>query len=81
VRETPGGALPGGKSSPLRTSVIRVSPIRVTSTPTRFSGFLLFGSGQVWADDFRFERVSANTPVTGKQMDTPRVPTNLDFES
>jgi len=44
-------------------------------------GFFLFGSGQVWADDFRFERVSANTPVTGKRPDRLIAPANLDFES
>ena len=43
-------------------------------------GFFLFGTGQVWADDFRFERVSNNTPVTGKRQEQPRGPTNLDFE-
>jgi len=43
-------------------------------------GFFLFGGGQVWADDFKLERVSESTPVTGKRQDRPPTPTNLDFE-
>ena len=43
-------------------------------------GFFLFGSGQVWADDFKLERVSESTPVTGKRQDRPPRPANLDFE-
>jgi len=43
-------------------------------------GFFLSGGGEVWADDFRLERVTGATPVTGKGAQQPRTPTNLDFE-
>jgi hypothetical protein len=43
-------------------------------------GFFLFGGGEVWADDFKLERVPNTTPVTGKRGSQPRSPANLDFE-
>ena len=43
-------------------------------------GFFLSGGGEVWADDFRLERVTEATAVTGKQQQPQRTPANLDFE-
>lgn len=43
-------------------------------------GFFLFGGGEVWADDFKLERVTESTPLTGKQQARPNAPANLDFE-
>ena len=43
-------------------------------------GFFLSGGGEVWADDFRLERVTDTTPVTGKRLQQSRTPVNLDFE-
>ncbi|HEU5135111.1 MAG TPA: hypothetical protein VFU13_08215 [Steroidobacteraceae bacterium] len=43
-------------------------------------GFFLFGGGQVWADDFKLERVTTAVPVTGKGAQRPRNPQNLDFD-
>ena len=43
-------------------------------------GFFLSGGGEVWADDFKLERVSETTPVTGKRPQQPNTPSNLDFE-
>jgi hypothetical protein len=43
-------------------------------------GFFLSGGGEVWADDFKLERVTDATPVTGKRPQQPRTPVNLDFE-
>lgn len=45
-------------------------------------GFFLSGTGQVWADDFRIERVASETPLTGRGSGVrpPLAPTNLDFE-
>ena len=44
-------------------------------------GFFLFGDGEVWADDFKLERVPETTPLTGKRGQKPRAPANLDFEN
>jgi hypothetical protein len=44
-------------------------------------GFFLFGGGEVWADDFKLERVPDTTPLTGKRGTKPRSPVNLDFEA
>lgn len=43
-------------------------------------GFFLYGGGQVWADDFRLERVANTIPVTGKPGQQARNPTNLSFD-
>jgi hypothetical protein len=43
-------------------------------------GFFLFGGGQVWADDFKLERVPSSVPVTGKAGQQARNPTNLSFD-
>jgi len=43
-------------------------------------GFFLFGDGQVWADDFKLERVTTAVAVTGKAAQKARNPTNLDFD-
>lgn len=44
-------------------------------------GFFLAGSnGQVWADDFKLERVTTAVPVTGKATEKPQKPTNLSFD-
>lgn len=43
-------------------------------------GFFLFGGGQVWADDFKLERVPATVAVTGKMGAQSRGPTNLSFD-
>jgi hypothetical protein len=43
-------------------------------------GFFLSGGGEVWADDFKLERVTDTTPVTGKAQQQSRKPVNLDFE-
>jgi len=43
-------------------------------------GFFLFGGGQVWADDFKLERVSTTVAVTGTATQQPRNPTNLTFD-
>ena len=43
-------------------------------------GFFLAGGGEVWADDFKLERVSDSTPVTGKALKKPSGPANLNFE-
>jgi hypothetical protein len=44
-------------------------------------GFFLWGSGTVWADDFKLERVDASVPRTvgdnGARLDEPR---NLNFD-
>jgi hypothetical protein len=44
-------------------------------------GFFLNGGGQVWADDFKLERVPATTPVTSPAVgrSQPRSPVNADF--
>ena len=57
-----------------------VLDVPADSTAVAF-GFFLFGGGQVWADDFKLERVSESTPVTGKRQDRPPTPANLDFEN
>lgn len=43
-------------------------------------GFFLLGNGQVWADDFKLERVTPAVAVTGKPTSQPRSPANLSFE-
>jgi hypothetical protein len=43
-------------------------------------GFFLEGSGQVWADDFKLERVTDAVAVTGKVVPQPRNPANLTFD-
>jgi len=43
-------------------------------------GFFLFGGGQVWADDFKLERVTTAVAVTGKAAQRPQEPTNLTFD-
>lgn len=45
-------------------------------------GFFLSGAGQVWADDFKIERVTNATPITGTAggKRPPLAPANLDFE-
>jgi hypothetical protein len=44
-------------------------------------GFFLMGGGQVWADDFKLEKVPATTPVTAPAVGKaqPRSPVNADF--
>jgi hypothetical protein len=42
-------------------------------------GFLLSGKGEVWADDFRLEKVSKDVPLTGMIQRYPSEPVNLDF--
>ena len=44
-------------------------------------GFFLQGRGQVWADDFKLERVPMTTPVTSPAVgrSQPRSPVNADF--
>ena len=44
-------------------------------------GFFLSGGGEVWADDFKLERVPDTTPLTGKRDPRPRAPANLNFEN
>jgi hypothetical protein len=52
-------------------------------------GFLLVGTGQVWADNISFEIVSSDIQTTGVEMETERStysshqtePVNLDFEN
>jgi len=43
-------------------------------------GVLLAAGGQVWVDDFKLERVTTATPLTGKDANRLRAPVNLDFE-
>jgi hypothetical protein len=54
-------------------------------------GVLLAGKGQVWVDDFHFEKVDNTVPVTDMKVtpgdnkttvreETPKRPANLDFE-
>lgn len=45
-------------------------------------GFFLSGRGEVWADEFKLERVTTATPLTGRmqKQEKPRGPVNLDFE-
>ncbi len=47
-------------------------------------GALLSGTGQIWMDDFRFEIVGQDIPVTGSINASPKAslgdPENLDFE-
>jgi hypothetical protein len=44
-------------------------------------GFFLSGAGQVWADDFKLEKVAPSTPVTSPAVGKtqPRSPVNADF--
>jgi hypothetical protein len=44
-------------------------------------GFFLAGSGKVWGDGFRLEKVDATIPVTSAGPPMPRDPVNLDFEA
>lgn len=45
-------------------------------------GFMLVGSGKVWADDLGFEAVGRDVPVTAPPKEQlAQQPTNLDFES
>jgi hypothetical protein len=46
-------------------------------------GLLLAGKGKAWADDFDFQVVDSDTPVTdlkGKMKEMPPEPSNLGFE-
>lgn len=43
-------------------------------------GFFLFGGGQVWADDFKLERVTTAVAVTAKGPQQAKNPTNLSFD-
>ena len=43
-------------------------------------GFFLVGGGQVWADDFKLERVTTAVAVTGTATQQPRTPANLSFD-
>jgi hypothetical protein len=44
-------------------------------------GFMLVGSGKVWADDLAFEEVGRDVPVTGEQpRPLPKEPVNLGFD-
>ena len=43
-------------------------------------GFLLIGSGKVWGDSFKLEKVGPTVPVTSAGPALPRAPVNLDFE-
>jgi len=43
-------------------------------------GFFLVGGGEAWADDFKLERVSSTTPLTGKAASELRTPLNMSFE-
>lgn len=44
-------------------------------------GVLLAGKGQIWVDDFRFEVVGDDVPVTDQEPRAlPEAPTNLGFE-
>ena len=44
-------------------------------------GFMLVGSGKVWADDLAFEEVGRDVPVTGDQpRPLPKEPVNLGFD-
>ena len=43
-------------------------------------GFFLAGGGQVWADDFKLERVTTAVAVTGKAAQQAKAPTNLSFD-
>jgi RNA polymerase sigma factor (sigma-70 family) len=43
-------------------------------------GFFLKGSGKVWGDGFKLEKVDATVPVTFAGPPLPRAPVNLDFE-
>jgi hypothetical protein len=43
-------------------------------------GFFLFGGGQVWADDFKLERVTTAVAVTGRPVSKPLQPANLSFD-
>lgn len=42
-------------------------------------GFLLSGKGEVWADDFRLEKVGKDVPLTDMPGRYPTEPVNLDF--
>ncbi len=50
------------------------------SIAVAFGFFLAGGKGEVWADDFKLEKVTAATPVTGSAGNRPRGPSNLSFE-
>lgn len=71
------------------------SPVRETSDWTRVAvvldvperaeklafGFMLVGSGEVWADDLEFEEVGRDVPVTGEpRPGLPKEPRNLGFD-
>ena len=44
-------------------------------------GFMLVGSGKVWADDLEFEEVGRDVPVTAApRRELPKEPVNLGFE-
>jgi hypothetical protein len=44
-------------------------------------GFLLSGTGALWADGLTIEEVSENKPVTGSTRTPQNTPQNLDFEN
>lgn len=57
-----------------------VLDVPVNGTAIAF-GFLLEGTGEVWADAFRLEEVGMDTPVTGGLPRVlPKAPANLNFE-
>ena len=56
-----------------------VHDVPSASTDIAF-GFLLIGSGRVWGDSFKLEKVGAAVPVTSAGPALPRAPVNLDFE-
>jgi len=43
-------------------------------------GFFLGGSGKVWGDDFRIEKVDVTVPTTSTSPGMPKAPVNPDFE-
>jgi hypothetical protein len=43
-------------------------------------GALIGGTGTIWFDDIKFEIVENSTKATGRDVQTPDKPTNLNFE-
>ena len=43
-------------------------------------GFFLAGSGKVWGDNFKLEKVDATVPTTSSAPSMPKAPANPDFE-
>lgn len=59
-----------------------VLDVPTDSVAVAFGFFLAGNGGEVWADDFKLERVPLTVPVTAAAPAPapPRGPTNLDFE-